>query len=294
MNSKGSSLLFLALFLASSSVIHGFDITKLLGENSKFSTFNKYLTEAKLADEINKRNTITVLAVANGAISSIAGKSPEAIKAIISTHVILDYFDEKKLMEAVGSKQPMTTLYQSSGLAKGKQGFIKVSLIGEGEIAFGSAENGAPADSSELMSTIHSEPYNVSILEVTKPIIVSGIDSSSTPSPAQSPKAPAGAAEAPAPAKATAAAPEKNAAAPSPSDENVAASPDAAANAPAESPIAAESPAGSPAAGPVASDAAGPAADDATAADVPAPSHASSIKMGLVGAIMAFASFFIV
>jgi hypothetical protein len=33
----------------------------LLGQNPDFATFNKYLTESKLVDQINRRNTITVL-----------------------------------------------------------------------------------------------------------------------------------------------------------------------------------------------------------------------------------------
>jgi len=105
----------MALLLAFSSAIHGFDITKMLEEYPELSSFNKHITEAKLADQINSRNTITVLAVDNDGISSIAGKSPEVIKAIISTHIVLDYYDEKKLVEAQAASPQLTTLYQSSG-----------------------------------------------------------------------------------------------------------------------------------------------------------------------------------
>ncbi|KAJ1425775.1 FAS1 domain [Sesbania bispinosa] len=211
MGSRTSPLLCLALLLAVSSA-HAFDITQLLGQYPEFSSFNKYLTETKLADQVNSRNTITVLVVENGALSAVSGKSPQAIKAIISSHVILDYFDEKKLMEAQGSSQQLTTLYQASGLAVDQQGFLKVALVGEGEIAFGSAVSGAPVD-VELVRTVTSEPYNISILQVSKPITFPGVDSQapSPPSNAQSQppqgaKTPAqGAAKAPQAAKAPAA-----------------------------------------------------------------------------------------
>ncbi|CAJ1972186.1 unnamed protein product [Sphenostylis stenocarpa] len=183
MSFKSSSLLCIALFLAWSSAISGFNINELLQKEADLSTFNKYITEAKLADEINSRNTITVLAVNNEAIASIAGKSPEFIKAVISTHVILDFFDEKKLMEAQATSQKLTTLYQASGLALKEQGFISVQLIGEGAIAFNSVGS---SENSELVRTVLSQPYNISILQVTKPIIPLGLDSQ-TPT-AQSPQ----------------------------------------------------------------------------------------------------------
>ncbi|KAG5098399.1 hypothetical protein JHK82_048253 [Glycine max] len=317
MDFKNSSLLCLTLFLACSSAIRAFDITQLLGQYPEFSTFNKYLTETKLADQINSRNTITVLAVEDSAMHSIAAKSPEAIKAIIGTHVILDFFDEKKLMEAQASSQQLTTLFQASGLAVNQQGFLKVALVGEGEIAFGSAASDAPADATELVRTVTSEPYNISILQVTKPILAPGVDSptpasssgaqpsqgAKAPIAAQSAKAPVAAQEAktpmpssqgvnakapvqaqvaksPVPAQsAKASTPLKNAASPSPASESVAESPEVAAEAPATSPVGAEAP--------------GPLADDVAPADVTA-SSASTTKMGLVGAVMAFASLFIV
>lgn len=238
MGFRRSSLLSLALFLALSSTIHAFDITKLLGQYPEFSSFNKYLTETKLADEINKRNTITVLAVDNGAISAISGKSPQAIKAIISTQVILDYFDEKKLMEAQGSGKPLTTLYQASGLATNQQGFIKVALVGEGEIAFGSAVSGAQTD-SELVKTVTTQPYNVSILQISKPITFPGVDSSSS-SNAQSPqgsKTPSQGAKAPAPTTQSAKAPlpsSQGAKAPAPAQNAKAPAQSAKAKAPAQ------------------------------------------------------------
>jgi len=272
MGFKSSSLLCLALFLAVSSSIHALDITKLLGQNPDFAAFNKQLTETKLVDQINSRNTITVLAVSDGAMSAVSGKSPQAIKAIMSTHVILDYFDEKKLSEAVGSGILLTTLYQASGQAKNQQGFLKVKLIGEGEMDFGSAVSGAPIDVA-LVKTIVKQPYNISILQVAKPIIFPGVDSVSTanasaPTAAKNASAPS-AAKADAPTTGAAETPSDSVTAPSPSKEP-------ATNAPAEAPTA---------------DAASPGE---AAADAPPPSSSSRTVVGLVGAMMCFASLLVV
>ncbi|GAU15191.1 hypothetical protein TSUD_09290 [Trifolium subterraneum] len=282
MGFKNSSLLCLALFLAISSSIHAFDITKLLGDKPDYATFNKYLTETKLVDQINKRNTITILVVNNGALSSISGKSPQVIKAIMSTHVLLDYFDEKNLIQdVIGRNQPLTTLYQSSGLAVNQQGFVKVALIGEGSIAFGSAVSGAPAPDAEIVQPVVSQPYNISIIEVSKLIVAPGIDSQSPPT--EGAKAPVASAKAPVPTKgAKANAPTTEAQ--TPSDEVSAPSPsEVVTDSPTKAPTpSASSPSLAPGPG-------GEAADAETH-----HSSSSRIIVGLVEAVMCFASLLVV
>lgn len=301
MGFKSSSLLCLAILLAVSSSIHALDIAKLLNKSPEFASFTKALTETKLIDQINSRNTITILALNDGAMGGISGKSPQAIKAILSTHVILDYFDEKKLMEAQGSGQLLTTLYQASGLAQNQQGFIKVALIGEGEIAFGSAVQGSPID-VELVKNVVSEPYNVSILQVTKPITFPVGDAQAPAAPANA-KAPAVSATAPV-ASAEAPVPANGSKAPAPAQDATADAPITGAGTPTSAEAIAPTPsdatvADSPAAGPTAADVSSPSlapgpADGEAAADTKAPSSSSRTVVGLVGAVMCFVSMVVV
>ncbi|KAK7260813.1 hypothetical protein RIF29_27111 [Crotalaria pallida] len=288
MSFKNSSLLCFSLLLAFSCAVHAFDITKLLKKYPELSTFNNYLTQTNLAAQINSRNTITVLAVDNDAASSLSGKSQDAIKAIISTHVVLDYFDQKKLTEAIGGKEQLTTLYQSSGLAVNQQGFIKVELVGEGNIGFGSAVKGAHAD-AELVKTVTAQPYNISILQISKLIVFPGADSTKAQS-AKAPVAAAVVAKAPVSSKtAKAPASSRKVTAPSPSPSS---SDDESAT--ADSPGEADAPeAATPSLSPSVAEAPGPAGAADGAADAQAPSSSSSsIKIGLVGAVavMSFAS----
>ncbi|MCH95637.1 fasciclin-like arabinogalactan protein 3-like, partial [Trifolium medium] len=248
-------------------------------QNPDFATFNNYLTETKLVKEINSRNTITVLVLSNAAISSISGKDPEVIRAILSTHVILDYFDEKKLMRAQSTGELLTTLYQSTGLAVNNQGFLKVKLNGEGVIAFGSAVVGAPKD-DELVQTVLSIPYNISILQVVKPIVPPGIDTQLAPP--KGAKAPEASAKAPVPTKgAEADAPATEAETPSEEVTSPPSPSEVITDSPAEAP-AADAPSPSLAPGP---------GDDEVAADAEI-NHSSSSRtvVGLVGSMMCFAS----
>ncbi|KAL0429699.1 UNVERIFIED_CONTAM: Fasciclin-like arabinogalactan protein 14 [Sesamum radiatum] len=149
-----------------SLLFHGavaFNITQVLSQYTSFSTFNNYLTLTNLAAEINSRQSITVLVVENNNLYPLSGKSSDVLKKIMSVHVILEYFDVPKLQNLSNKSTIVTTLFQTTGVAKGQQGFVN--------------------------------PYNLSVLQVTNVIIPEGIDgvsnssSSTSPSPSSSPGA---------------------------------------------------------------------------------------------------------
>lgn len=269
MNHKASSLLFLIAFLLFSSACTAFNITKLLGHFPDFSNLNELLTKTNLNDQINSRQTITVLAVNNAALSGLSGKPLDLVKKVLAAHVILDYYDVQKITELGFSNKTstLTTLFQASGAATNQQGFINVALVNEGEIAFGSAAKGAKLD-SKLVKMVASQPYNISVLQITQPISIPGINSS--PSSSQSPSA----APVPAPKKspATAPAPAQKSEAPAPSSQSE--SPASPSDAPTPSSDA-------PAADAPSSDA--PAADaptsDAPASDAPATTPPADHKV---------------
>lgn len=187
-NSIVSPLLFLSLLLLYSSNSLAFNITRILSPYPEFASLNGLLSQSKVAEEINSRRTLTVLVFNNAEASAFSGKPVEVIKKILSVHVILDYYDVKKLTElGVSTKtSTLTTLFQASGSASGKQGFMNVSLVNEGEIAFGAAAKGG-ALNSKLVKSVAAQPYNISVLQITTPIQVPGIESTPPPKPASSP-----------------------------------------------------------------------------------------------------------
>ncbi|CAN6583523.1 unnamed protein product [Malus baccata var. baccata] len=201
---------FFLLFSASSA----FNITKLLEKQSDFSNFNNLLSETKLADEINRRSTITILAVDNGAAGGLSGKSSDLTKKILSVHVVLDYYDTDKLKKIFKSNKSatLTTLFQSTGEARKEQGFITVS-VKDNQISFGSAAKGNNGDNHvSLVKSVISQPYNISVLQVGSIIDVPDIENSGS-APAHSPKS----AKAPSPSKSKK---EGDDGAPSPSDDD--------------------------------------------------------------------------
>ncbi|XP_054789252.1 fasciclin-like arabinogalactan protein 3 [Prosopis cineraria] len=277
-----SLLLCFSVLLTFSSVTGAYNITRLLGQYPNFGLLNQYITDSSLAGEINGRGTVTVLAVDNSSLSSISGRSKDSIKAIVSTHIILDYYDEKKLMNIRNDSTTLTTLYQSSGVANSNQGFLLVYNAGGGHFYFGSAVKGAPLN-AQFVKTVVTQPYNISVLQVSQPIIPPGID-------AQSPW--------PAPGAQTNFPPKQDddsePPAQSPSDDDSAAdapSDDTGGDDGASSPPASSTPVPAPA------DAPGPSDDlaaDNSSDDSPStPSSSARVRTGLVGTSMAFASLLI-
>ncbi|KAF8364797.1 hypothetical protein HHK36_033226 [Tetracentron sinense] len=288
MDPKPFSLLFLFFFLLFSSAT-SFNITKLLGQYPEFKTFNDYLTQTQLASEINRRQTITVLAVDNTALSSLSGVSTDVIKKVLSLHVVLDYFDADKLQKLSNKTALLTTLFQASGGATAQEGFLNVTDLSTGGVSFGSAVKGSTLG-AKLVKSVAAQPYNISVLQISAAIIPSGIENSNSPPPSTAPVATPSPTKAPSsskvpPAKAPSAASPKSADAPAPSDDSSAAPSDADApsnadaDAPSDAPAGVDSPLSSP---PSPGDADGPTGDlPAGGPSAPGPSrpHSSGTRV---------------
>ncbi|XP_050365673.1 fasciclin-like arabinogalactan protein 14 [Argentina anserina] len=284
---KASASLFLLMMLSISSC-SAFNITKILENEDDFSTFNQHLSETKLADQINKRSTITVLAVDNSAMGGL-GDDSSVTKAIMSVHVILDYYDKEKLTKLAKNNKSatLTTLYQTSGLAKNQQGFVRISTDDDG-ITFGSASKDSEMN-SKLVKSVAAQPYNISVLQVSSIIGVPDINANPSPQTAPPPrkhgkeKSPSSSSDdaADGPSDDTAGSPDDSTAdSPddSDSDEEKAPSPAKHNTPPKPKEVDSDSPSTSPAPAPGKSDA------RATAAEM----GVGFVAMGLVSILMAF------
>ncbi|KAM7264053.1 hypothetical protein ACFE04_001736 [Oxalis oulophora] len=175
MANKASFLLLIALFLAFSTSSIAINITRILDQYpDTYGSFNALLTASKLNQAINKRETVTILALDNDSIDTLSGRPIEEVRKILSNHVILDYFDVIKLKSLKTKKSiTITTLYQTTGVAEYSQGFLNVSMLGSGEIVFGSAMKGSPLN-AKLLGSVMNRPYNISVLHISEPIIAMG------------------------------------------------------------------------------------------------------------------------
>ncbi|KAJ0090971.1 hypothetical protein Patl1_12710 [Pistacia atlantica] len=128
LRARASCILFVALVsLFSSNFSNAFNITKILSNTSDFGSFNNLLTQTGLAETINSRSSLTILALDNGAVGSLQGKSKDEVQRILMNHVILDY-NQSILKNLPNKTTTMTTLLQASGVAQQGQGFLNVTI----------------------------------------------------------------------------------------------------------------------------------------------------------------------
>ncbi|KAJ0965650.1 hypothetical protein J5N97_026788 [Dioscorea zingiberensis] len=213
MNSKHTPLhlpILVLLLSATASSTAAFNITRLLSNYPDFSSFNDLLSQTGLANEINSRQTITVLVVDNSGLDVVSDRPVDVVKDILSVQVILDYYDSAKLEKVSKNNSILTTLFQTTGIAGNQAGFLKVSQMDDGQVSFGSAVPGAGIGAN-LVKEVVTKPYNISILQITDIIVPPGIDNLKPGTPSQ---APPPATPAPAPQNST-----DDATAPAPSNE---------------------------------------------------------------------------
>ncbi|KAJ4834820.1 hypothetical protein Tsubulata_013195 [Turnera subulata] len=200
-NNKSScvAICFLLIFSLFPKV-PAFDILEMLSDYPDFSTFNEYIAQTKLDGDINRRNTVTVLAVNNSGMGPLSGQDEDFIKKVLSVHMVLDFYDVRRLRNLDGKTTKLITLFQSSGSAIGQQGYLNVTDMEDGSVAIGSAVKGAKL-SSRLMKRVKIHPYDCSILQISSLIIPRGIENSPPlpPSPPGPPRKPTSKSKAPPP-----------------------------------------------------------------------------------------------
>jgi len=208
MNLKASNIILLIsiIFFSTTTSIYAFNITYFLDQHPQFSTFNNLLTKTGVAAGINKQGTVTVLVVDNSAVGPLTSVPQTTLGYILATHVILDYYDSIKLGNLDGKSVKATNLFQETGKTNGGQGLLNISKSG-GDIFFGSTAKGAPQD-SKMVKVLASQPFHISVIQISKPIVTPGLEQGPPTAPSSSPTA--------SPPTPTAAPPPKSVEAPAP------------------------------------------------------------------------------
>ncbi|CAL9088730.1 fasciclin-like arabinogalactan protein 2 [Musa acuminata AAA Group] len=162
-----ASLLLLAA-AATFPVARGHNITKILAQHPEFSTFNHYLSATHLANEINRRLTITVLAVDNAGMSDLLAKhlSLLTLRNVLSLHILSDYYSSRKLHQLSRGSTISSSVFQSSGHAPGTTGYINITDHRRGKVTF-ITEDAGGAPPAVLVKSLKEIPYNISILQIS-------------------------------------------------------------------------------------------------------------------------------
>ncbi|KAM0893061.1 hypothetical protein ACQ4PT_025326 [Festuca glaucescens] len=161
------AVLAVALALAATAA-EGYNITKILGEYPEYSQFNKLLTETRLAADINKRRTITVLAVANGDMGDLAasGRTLQTKRHMLQMHVLVDYYGGKKLHQLAHGVTACSTMFQESGAAQGMSGYVNITQRRGGKVTFTAEDASDSSSPSSYVKTVKEIPYDLAVLQI--------------------------------------------------------------------------------------------------------------------------------
>ncbi|GJN25184.1 hypothetical protein PR202_gb12978 [Eleusine coracana subsp. coracana] len=157
-----------------------YNITKILAPYKEFSKFNAMLSETRLANDINRRQTITVLAVDNAGMAALDHHSKQTRRHILSLHILVDYYGEKKLKK--GGNTATSTLFMATGVASETAGYVNITRKG-GKISFKTEDADDGAKPAQLVKSIKEYPYDISVLQVSS-IISSAEAEAPVPPPA--------------------------------------------------------------------------------------------------------------
>ncbi|KAF2915275.1 hypothetical protein DAI22_09g018400 [Oryza sativa Japonica Group] len=144
-----------------------YNITKILAAHPEFSKFNEMLSKTRLAYDINRRQTITVLAVDNSAMASLDHFTLPTIRHILSLHILVDYYGSKKLHALSHGATASSSMFQATGSAPGTTGYVNITSHKGGKIDFISENADESAKPSRYVKSVKEIPYDISVLQVS-------------------------------------------------------------------------------------------------------------------------------
>ncbi|KAI9096025.1 hypothetical protein K1719_026172 [Acacia pycnantha] len=178
---------FLLLSSSSPSSVLCFNITSLLSNFPDLSQFTSLLSSTpSVAADLNRRSSLTILAVPNALLSSSPDLtrhriSPTSLPDVLRYHVLLEFFSWSDLRSIPASGKLVTTLFQTTGRAADNFGSVNITRDPVNGVV--SVQSPAPDSSSSgstsnatVLSLIKTLPYNVSIFAVNSLLIPFGFD----------------------------------------------------------------------------------------------------------------------
>ncbi|XP_028799282.1 fasciclin-like arabinogalactan protein 4 [Neltuma alba] len=181
--------LYSLLLLSSSSPspVLCFNITSLLSNFPDLSQFASLLSStSSVAADLNRRTSLTILAVPNALLSSSSDLtrhriSPNSMPDVLRYHILLEFFSWSDLRSLPASGKLVTTLFQTTGRATDNFGSVNITrdpvngVVSVHSPAPYSSSSGSPSNAT-VLSLIKTLPYNVSIFAVNSLLIPFGFD----------------------------------------------------------------------------------------------------------------------
>ncbi|XP_024515829.1 fasciclin-like arabinogalactan protein 8 [Selaginella moellendorffii] len=157
-----------------------FNITEELATNPKYSDFNTVLSKSGLADTINAMNSLTVCVLTNSQMATLRStlshadsSDPKKVAALVRPMILLTFIDptNPNTARSIRGSQQVASLYQAAGAASTDQGIANLTTTRKGSLQIVAA-GGSNATITKSVKLI---AYNLSIVEVSNPLLPTGV-----------------------------------------------------------------------------------------------------------------------
>lgn len=157
-------LALLVLAVATPSSLAVIDVAQMLAGRPQYATFLRLLKETKVADDVSRMKTASVLIVPERAVKPLLAVPPEKLRTILMHHVLIKYFDPIQLGEMKASVAKLQTMLSNTDK---NMGTIDYSKDKDGQMYLRSPG----ADSvAKLIKVVAARPFVVSIMEISAPL----------------------------------------------------------------------------------------------------------------------------
>ncbi|WVZ75714.1 hypothetical protein U9M48_023749 [Paspalum notatum var. saurae] len=162
-------LTLLVLVATSPAALAAFDMIQMLADKPKYTVFSKLLQQTKVADEANQLRAASLLVVPDKLAKGLEALPANKLRPAIANHILVSYFDPIKLDEMKTRTTLLPTLLSNT---EKKLGVVNYTRADDGQMYFGAP--GAPC-AAKLIKVVAARPYSVSIMEVSEPILPTGL-----------------------------------------------------------------------------------------------------------------------
>ncbi|BBN10666.1 hypothetical protein MPTK1_5g05430 [Marchantia polymorpha subsp. ruderalis] len=166
---SGRTALVASVLLSCIIVSSAFNVTTMLDKFPSFSEMNKLLSSSGVAEEINSRKSLTLLALSNDVLTAFTASNPnvDAVKLadLLRYHVLLQFLgmDDLKALPT-DNYTAVTTLYQTTGRANDNDGFVNIYNLPSG-ILVGPSVAGSSSNAT-VATNITNEAFDISIIQI--------------------------------------------------------------------------------------------------------------------------------
>ncbi|XP_002982557.2 fasciclin-like arabinogalactan protein 14 [Selaginella moellendorffii] len=176
---NAATFLVLVLFSLRALTVLSINITQVLGLFPDYTNLNMLLLQTGVANEINQRSSLTILAAEDSVLDPILDQLAQSVTGqqiadILRYHVLLEYEGINDLRSLPNKSKLFTTLFQTTGRASNNAGFVNITDDPNGGVSVGWPSS-STVFSSEILGTVKELPFNVSVVDVSRVLVPYGL-----------------------------------------------------------------------------------------------------------------------